>query len=66
VALAASDRAWRGMYRQRESAFAEAMADWQEWEHPTAMSGQRPTDQERSFLAAQAVGAAAGPERHSV
>jgi hypothetical protein len=54
------------------------MANRQEWEHPTAITGavvggagprrrvpdQRPADQEWSSVAVQTVGAAADPERH--
>jgi len=82
VALAASYRAWRDLYRQRERAFAQAMADRQgmaarhRYIRRLAVAadaglrrrkpGQRSTDQERPSLAAQTVGAAADPERHSV
>jgi hypothetical protein len=78
VALAASYRAWRNLYRQRERAFASAMADRQEWEHAAAISGAWPlsatpdrvaaspakgsTDQERSSLTSQTVRATAEPE----
>ena len=82
VALAASHRAWRDLYPQREQAFAPAMAYRQEWEHAATTSGawpssatpdraaaspvKGPADHERSSLTAQTVGAAAGPGRHSV
>ena len=81
VVLAASHRAWRDLCRQRERAFAPAMAGRQERERAAAISGAWPSpatpdrapaspakgsiDQERSSLTAQTVGAAAGPERHS-
>ena len=82
MALAASCRAWRDLYRRREGAFAPAMASRPEWEHAAAISGawpwpatpdraaaspaKGPAGQERLSLTAQTVGAAAGPGRHSV
>jgi len=82
VALAASYRAWCDLYRQRERAFASAMAGRPEHEHAAAISGawpspttpdraaaspaKGPADQERSSLTARTVGAAADPERQSI
>jgi hypothetical protein len=43
VALAASCRARRDLYRQRERAFTPAMAGRPEWEHAAAISGAWPS-----------------------
>ena len=41
--LAASCRALRDLYQQREHTFAQAMAGRQDWEHATAASGTWPS-----------------------